>query len=173
MCALPVFLLICKSKEFEEYRMGLDYYMKCLTFGILLMFPLGLDADEIILGFFLITLTGIDIIYREIPNDATQALIIVAIFSIPRINFEGAMVYIIVIVIMQIFTMRGGVGGGDFKLYCSMLVITPGMMFLRILVWCMVYCLLYSFIMEKGKAKSFPMAPFIFLGFLTEMVFKF
>lgn len=168
---LPMLLLTTNSLEIKEYGMGNRYYCFCALLGVFLLSLLNLDNGEIILGYFLISLTGIDILYREIPNDATEFLIFVAIFSLPKITSFDILVYFIFIVVFYILHLKGGLGGGDFKLYCSMLIITPGFKFLIIMILCSVFGCLY-FMCSKGNSKVLPMVPLILISFIcVEILF--
>lgn len=169
LTAIPAILLCSTSNEIKSYKLETIQLTLCFIFSFFIL--LGLDANvfQSIYLYCLSVIAVIDAKAREIPNDFTLALVIISLFSAPYFSEFSFLVYTIFMVIFYLCTLSGYVGGGDFKLYCSMLLVFSGIHFVILII---ITSLLSVFgLFNNRNDNTVPMGPYLYVGIVFSFLF--
>ncbi|HOG67876.1 MAG TPA: prepilin peptidase [Fibrobacteraceae bacterium] len=114
-----------------------------------------------------------DLKKREIPGAICMALVMISLLDFNLSNLLGILAAMPFFIAAMIWT--GSIGGGDIKLTAATgLILGLNRTLVGLMMGLTVMCLFHLIIMmiefakqEKNKTTSYPMAPFLAIGFLT------
>lgn len=175
---LALFLLtlfLRKSKEMVEYELDLANYVIAFLAGLVLFF---LSGEAVLLAGYVLCMALASVVdwkVREIPDVLSITMFVIACLhvmtDITRYDLlADLIVYAITIAALLGLTLTGYVGGGDFKAYCSLALLLPGVQFFVSLLLIGIFAIFFNIWSTRENKKEVAIAPGMLVVFIIMAV---
>lgn len=172
-----ILLLLC----YLDKRFKNDHVLNRVKYLPLLSIMFIQDFNTLLISYFLISISVIDICEYKIPNELNISLLLAGLYLklinhellIKKFGIEDLITISFIIILFIISLISSSIGLGDVKLLVVLYLITDGAYFINmifILSLLVFIFAIFSLIKNKDRKTKLPLAPFIYFSILINNI---